>query len=229
MAFYSDNQTTVSQFDTKQASLLEHLERSRNTIALSHFVEWFQGDFLNTIWDQNSLFGVPVFSMVDEIGEGFSIFVPAVNPSVGSITSGNAERQFDPINCIMESVQRSVLVNGRYACGFGNRTDGDLGNTLDESVFVSSSSVETFMQLTNINALLQTGVNTSVGVDQIFHRTILDLSATNSKLKIDGILEATNSLTLPDPLTKLYAGIKIATFAVLEAEVRIKYMEVYNK
>jgi len=229
MAFYSSSEQSLADVQHTQRLLLDILESDRSTLALSHFVEWFSGSVLNSVWDQNSLFDVPVFFMVDAKGEGFAISVPAVNPAVGTITTGNTERQFNPVNCICESVQRSVNVNGRYACGLGNRTDGDLGNTPDESVFVSNNSADTFMQLANINGVSSTVVASSITVNQNFHRTILDLSPSFSKLKIDGILEATNTGTLPSPSANLYAGIKIATFAVLTAEVRIKYMEVYNK
>jgi len=230
MAMYSQGSSGGSTVNQTTRLLQEALEQDRSFVSESRFVEWFSGSVLDQVWDQTNLppFNAPTFSMIDDINEGFSIFVPAINPSKGSITAGKSQRQYDPLGCEMESVQRNVFVNGRSATGFGNRLDGDLGNTPDESVFVANDSTQTFYNLNNVNGVSQTLVNSSIPVDQIFHRTKLELEPTTSRLFIDTILEATNTTTLPDPNTKLYAGTKIATFAVLTAEVRIRFMEVLN-
>ena len=78
----------------------------------SWFVEWFYGNALKTLWDQNSILGVSTFSMQDDVDEGFSISVAGGgSANRGTIIAANAERHFDPVNCIVESIQRK-LCNG---------------------------------------------------------------------------------------------------------------------
>jgi hypothetical protein len=227
MAFLAPPQHELALFETPQASLFDELEPDRSVVLLSQLVEYFSGNVLNSVWDQNSLFGAPVFAMVDAKGEGFSISHGAVDPTVGSIIAGNTERQFDNLACLMESVQRRVEANGTLHVGFGNRTDGDLGNTPDESMFVQESSSLTFKRLITITNVSTTAVNTSVASDTNFFRSIQELKTASAELRINGILEATSTTNLP--LAKLYAGMKHLNIGANIGESRIKYMEVLKK
>lgn len=228
MSFFSMPINQLEE-EVRQASLLQVLEPSNETISRTHFVEYFDGDVLDSIWEQNNIIGTGTFAMVDAQGEGFSLAVDAINPQLSSITASNSLQHFDPADSIIESVQRRSSAQGTVQWGLGNRTDGDLGNTLDQSATFQEVSTQTFMRLSTINGLNQTTVNTSIAVNTNFHHTIIDLSATNVKGIIDGILEGTITTDLPDSSSPLYPGFKISTFAVAVAEGRMKYMEVFNK
>ena len=215
--------------EVRQSSLLQVLVPSNETLPLSHFIEYFDGDVLDSIWDQNNIVGTGTYAMVDAIDEGFRVAVDAINPQVSSIIAGNSERHFDPASSIIKSVQRRQSAQGTVQWGLANRTDGDLGNTIDESAVFQDVSTLTFMRGSTINGLNQTSTNTSVAVNTNFHHTTIDLSASNVKFFIDGILEVTITTDLPDPSDELYAGFKVSTFAVAVAEGRIRYLEVFNK
>ena len=229
MSFLASPQQILAQEEARQASMIESLEPSKAIISRTHFVEWFDGDVLDSVWEQNNIIGVGTYGMVDAVGEGFRLAVDAINPQLSSITAGKSLQHFDPTSSIMESVQRRQSAQGTVQWGLGNRTDGDLGNTLDESATFQEVSTLTFVRISTINTLSQTTIDTSLPVNTDFHHTILDLSATNVKGFIDGILEGTITTDLPDASSPLYPGFKISTFAVAVAQGRIKFMEVFNK
>ena len=193
-------------------------------------VEWFYGDALKTLWDQNDLAGAATFAMQDDVDEGFSISIAAGGSARrATITVANTEHHFDPVNCIMDSIQRKLSgTDGIYACGFGNRTDGDVGNTPDEAVFIQNSTTSTFIRLVNVRGVGQTGISSTVPNNTVFNRTRIVLTATNSKMFIDGLLEVTNTSTLPLSSSKLYAGFKCQNVLAVASEVRIRYMEAFN-
>ena len=215
--------------EVRQASLLQVLEPSNETISRQHFIDYFDGDVLDSIWDQNNIVGTGTYAMVDAIDEGFRVAVDAINPQVSSIIAGNSERHFDPTNSIISSVQRRQSAQGTVQWGLANRTDGDLGNTIDQSAVFQEVSTITFVRGSTINGLNQTSTNTSLAVNTNFHHTIIDLSPTFAKFIIDGILEVTITTDLPDSSSPLYAGFKVSTFAVAVAQGRIRYLEVFNK
>ena len=195
----------------------------------SWFLEWFYGDALKGYWDQNDLSGGATFAMADDVDEGFGITVSAVAANRATITVANTERHFDPLNCVVESIQRKLsAVDGIYAVGFGNRTDGDVGNTPDEAVIIQNSTTQTFLRLANVRGVSQSVANSTVPQNAVFNRTRIAVTATNSKMFIDGLLEATLTTDLPLSSTKLYAGFKAQNVGAVTSEARIRYMEAFN-
>jgi len=227
MSFLASHEQGLAQAETRQDSLLDILEPSRATIPKTHFVEWFSGDVLDSIWDQNTIFGAPVFSMVDAIGGGFSISHGAVDPTQGAIGT-NTERHFNSRKCKMESVQRRVSANGRTEVGFSNRTDGDFANTPDEAMTVQESNALTFKRLITITTVNTTAVNTSIASNTNFFHSSQELLSASAELRINGILEATSTTFLPTVAAILYAGFKQISVGANVGESRITYMEAYN-
>ena len=228
MAFLASQQYVLPRVDARQQSLLDILEPSRATIAKTRFVEWFSGDILDPIFDQNSIAGAPVFDMTDLINQGFGITTPAVFLTIGTIIAANGERHFDPRACAVDNVSRRVSVTGTISGGFGSRTDGDIGNTPDESIFYQDSSVLTFKRLVTIRNVSTTVVNSSVSSDTAFHHIITEMLAASGTMTIDGILEATSTTNLPLSSSFLYTGFRVQTTAAAVTEGRITYMEAYS-
>lgn len=207
-------------------ALQEAIESDRSVASLSRFVEWFSGDNLDSVWDQNSLFGAPTFGMVDDINQGFFIANGAVDPTQGSIITGNTERQFSFLNCRMESVQRRVLANGTIRVGLSSRTDGDLGNTPTDSMVVDDTTNTTFKRLVTTENVSTTATNTSIPIDTNFFRAVQELKPTFATLRINGETEATITTNLP--LLKMHAGMRHNNVGVNAGESRIRFMEVLN-
>lgn len=193
-------------------------------------VEWFYGNALKSLWDQNQVTGVGTFVMQDDVDEGFSISVAGGGSANRStIIAANSERHFDPVNCIMESIQRKLSASdGIYVVGFGNRTDGDVGNTPDEAVIIQNSTTQTFIRLVNVRGVASSAAVSTIPQNTNFNRTRIVVTATNSKMFIDGILEVTLGTTLPLSSSKLYAGFKAQNVLAVASEARIRYMEAFN-
>ena len=194
----------------------------------SWFIEWFNGAQLKSYWDQNNITGVGAFAMADGVDEGFSISTDVNIADTSSIIDGNTERHFSPVGSVNIAIARRVSAVGRLFLGLGNRTDGDLGNTPDESIRFDDINTLTFKRFATINGVSSTTVNTSVAVDLLFHRIRQEATPTTTKGFIDGILEGTITTNLPDSGTKLYCGIVSSTLATSSSEVRIRYFEAFN-
>ena len=130
----------------------------------------------------------------------------------------------------MEAVNRSLTTNFQNSVGFGNRADGDLGNTPDEAMFYQQPSQLTFERFSTIRASSQTAVNTTVVINTNFNHTKQELDSTKAQLFINGILEATIVTDLPLSSSKLYCGFCAQnTGAAVATEIRVNYIEAYNK
>ncbi len=230
MSWFSPQQAILSQFESRQASMIDQLEPDRSTIALNHFVEWFSGDALDSIWDQNSVGAPAVFSMVDAIDEGFSISVSATFPESGGITAGNDERAFDEQNAIIDTWVRRVTVGtGGFQTGFGNRADGDLGNTPDFAMVMQDSISFSFVNISLIDNVTTTTVSSSVAVNNNWQYFRGELFPSRLTMHINGILEATVGQGITNLVGGVYAGFRMFNTTTLSAESRIKYMEVYHR
>ena len=231
MAFLASQQYVLPRADARQDSLINILEPSRATITKTHFVEWFSGDILDPIWDTQTIIGtITAFDMVDAVNQGFRILTSTTLPSRGCVVAANTERHFDPRNCVMEAVNRSTPTNFQNSVGFGNRSDGDMGNTPDEAMFYQQPSQLTFERFSTIRASSQTAVNTTVVINTNFNHTKQELDSTKAQLFINGILEATIVTDLPLSSSKLYAGFCCQnTGAAVATEIRVTFMEAYNK
>jgi hypothetical protein len=192
------------------------------------FVDWFYGSALKGYWDQNDITGVGTFAMADGIDEGFSISTTATNGNASSIVAANTERKFDPVGSVHIAIIRRVSANGGYIQGLGNRADGDIGNTPDESIRLDNLSTATFIRLATINGVSSTSVNTSIPIDTVFHRSRLELTPTTATAIVDGILEGTITTTLPLSSSKLYTGFRSISLGAFVSESRIRYTEVFN-
>jgi len=216
----------IDQAIARFASMREAFQALNNPFN-QRFVEWFSGSVLSSIWDQNSLFGSPVFAMVDDINEGFGISHDTTNPSQGAIIAGNTERPFDFDGCVMHTITRRVEANGNTQAGWANRSDGDFGNTPDDSVKFQQTSLQTFIRFVTIRNLSTTVVLTTVPSDTIFHHVRQEMFGASATITIEGKLEATSVTDLP--ILKLYAGFKENnTGGGTIGEARIRYMEVFN-
>ena len=193
-------------------------------------VEWFYGNALKSLWDQNQITGTATFGIQDDVDEGAFISIAGGGlANRSSIIVANTERHFDPLNCVIDSIQRKLSdVAGIYAVGFGNRTDGDIGNTPDEAVIIQNSTTQTFIRLANIRGVASSVVSSTVLQNAVFNRTRIEVTATTSQMFIEGILEGTLTTNLPLSSTKLYAGFKAQNDGAVASESRIRYREAFN-
>lgn len=194
----------------------------------SWFVEWFYGDDLKSLWDKNDLASGATFVMADDVDEGFAVLTAATDANRATITVANTERHFDPRASVLEDIWRRVNTPGITFSGFGNRTDGDVGNTPDEAFVVQDRDATTFVRFFTVRNVTTSIVLTTLLSNTDFHRHRLELDATSARGWIDGILEATITTNLPLSSSKLYAGFRTQSRTAAIAESHIRYMEAFN-
>jgi len=221
MAYYSHPQSEQAQQETLQASFMDHFEPSKSTEPLQHFVEWFSGDSLDSIWSQRNITGTGTYAMVDAIDEGFSIKSGASN-SDESMIWFNDINHYSHAGSVIIGIFRRVTASTFASFGF---TDDQIASGSDHISFVDDTA-DSLKTLFTANGSSQGSTNMVTSVDTIFHNIKMELDGSNAFCHVDGILEATRTSQLPDTNMQPNAYVFARTAGAKEAQIR--YLEAYN-
>jgi len=219
VALYSD-------IDNIPTDTLYNYFQSHNVLAKQHFVEWFSGDAIDSIWTEITTTGSPTFSMVDEINGGYEI--DNINTvSDGSLTF-NQINQYARDGCVMIGRIYPNIISSYFVymgmCGndqphaagncYSMRARGAVGNW--ELISKNSTPSET---------ILDTGIARVNDVDVLLK---LEVLASSVNGYVDGILGGSN--TASTPIADLQPVFQSNCTAVTGADRRlqIKYCEVFN-
>ena len=190
------------------ASLYESFQEL-TSIQVSHFVEWFSGDALDSIWTLSA----DISGMVDTIDEGFLIQETGVGTS---FINFNDKRHYDPDNSILIAVWRHVS---------GAQAHGALGNGSNPGS--NYASIRYFTGQTNFTNATRDGTSASategsVARDSVFHTFKIENISANTKTFIDGVLDVTKTTNLPNVALQ-------PVFTVLNATaMHVRYAECFN-
>jgi len=225
MPFQQSRVTFSNPFLHRAVDVFDSLYESfnpLNVIATQHFVEWFSGDALDSIWTQGDAGGVGTFQMEDSIDGGFSIQSGATAADFSFIGFNNI-KHYDADNSILIAVFKDYnIAVGNERVGLNN-LDSEEGLGTHSSYMEAIQSVANY-RLSTINVSF-TQVAGSVLRDTNFHSLKIQNTASDCKMIIDGVLDVTNTTTLPtDPLQP-----RIGSRADNGAgKVGIRYLEVFN-
>jgi len=190
------------------------------TEAKTHFVEWFSGDVLDSIWTKANIAGTNTFQMVDSIDEGFEIITVGGSGTHGGLTFNN-KRHYDPNDCVAIFVNRAVSTTAReIRTGFAETT------FLNQFILQTNDTIDTNHELKYDNATTQTDVATDIAVDETFHVHKLESTTSNIKLFIDGVDKATGTTDLPTVKMQPFFSVKSAE--AVSKTGRIRYYEAYS-
>ena len=199
------------------ASLYESFQ-DLTTVQKQHFVEWFSGKALDSIWTFGDQ-GGGTSGMVDAIDGGYF-----VDSGAGfAWIAFNDKRQYSQTGSVIIMVLRDVNdANGDERWGFVRTASAD---GLIEKAYINSLPAQANFQLNTDNGGAQTATATSIVVDNVYHVFKVECKASSVEASIAGVLEATSTTTLPDqPLQP-----RIATRADLPAgRSEVRYLEAYN-
>lgn len=195
-------------------------------IAKAHFWDWFDGNGLHNRWTTFDFQGTGIYSMVDAIDEGFQIQTGTANNDNSNLTF-NDKRQFDSENCVFIAVVRSVdSALRRHAVGISD-SKGIPSGTNDIAVISDDTTTSAFKFIRTQDGSAGTSTDTDVSRDEIFHTYIGDMSASDGKFFIDGILKVTQTTNLPvGKCQPVFLGVTRTTAA---KQHRIRYFEIKNK
>jgi len=103
------------------ASLYESFQ-ALTSIQVSHFVEWFSGQDLDSIWLKQILVGSGhTFTIQDEIDGGAKVLLGSTGAGDHASLNFNNKRHYDPADSIMIAVGKRVsTTNSTFSVGFHN-------------------------------------------------------------------------------------------------------------
>lgn len=173
------------------ASLYESFQ-ALTSVQVSHFVEWFSGDALDSIWTQNAAVGI-AFNMVDEIDGGLELIGTATN-TTGSINF-NDKRHYAHDGSIIIGVFRGVTSTANTIIKFGLASGGFIGN--DYAVVEYFATTEANFNLETKDGTTISQTSSGVTRDTSFHSHKIECASANIKLTIDGVLKVTKTTNRP--------------------------------
>lgn len=212
-------QAAVRPFD----SMYQALSRDFTIEQLSHFVEWFSGDVLDSIWTQTNGTGTNTFVMADVVDEGFSIQT-GTGASDGGWISFNDINHYAHNASIVNVVMKTLELSNEFTlAGLTEQTSSPF-NT--RASFRSIGTDTNYTLQTSLNGS-HTATSTGVAIDTNFHHGKVELRTASALLHVDGILEAISTTNLPDVALQPYfrKGSQTTTGG---KEGRIRYLEAYN-
>ena len=221
MSYLATPQYGPADLIHQQKSFLEHFEPDRSTVALTHFVEWFSGDDIDSIWTKNNVAGTNTFQMADAVDGGFEIITDSASSSDRGSINFNDIRHYST-NIIMVAVMKIITAANRGAeVGV---SDNDRLNS--NSMSFNDATANSFTLFKTIKATTSSTVNTSLTPNENEHVYREELTSTAAIGHIDGILEATKTNDLPTVVMQPLFFVR--NFASNKATVRIRYYEAYN-
>jgi len=192
------------------------------TINKQHFVEWFSGSVLDSIWTQTNISGSNTFSMNDSVDGGFNIIIDS-STAAGEIDFNN-KRQYEETGSICIAVFRRNTTTGTLIdAGFSGNLLGDN----NQKAAVRSFNSNTNYSLITGNVSSGSDTQGSVALDTIFHVHKIECGSANIKLTIDGVLDVTKTTFRPTiPLQPFFKVDGEPSTASISGDIR--YLECYN-
>lgn len=203
---------------TEFASMYESFQEL-TSLQVSHFVEWFSGSLLDTIWNLTSNAGTGITAtMFDGIDGGLGISSTSV--SEGTLNF-NQKRHYDPTGSIILCIAKQDAVNYDASLGFSNSNAG--AAALQQVSFHFNNS-NTFMKAQSAAGGINE-VDTSVNNDFLEHSFKIECGSADLKYTIDGVLDITKTTNRPTASLQPVIQFSSSNGAGL---MHLRYLEVFN-
>jgi len=208
------------------------------TVNKQHFVEWFSGSALDSIWTiTNNGGGTGSSGMDDNIDGGFYVtsdtgsFNGTELSFGGTAGAGNANHQLFDFNgsviiFVLKWASDKTLVN-TSGCGLHSEARGDAAGA-DAAVMEYATFNTNFELRTINNASSQTDTASSTAQDTNFHVHKIETKASSVDYSIDGATAVTSTTTLPTVgMQPNFGGQKLSGTGTA-ITFNIRYCEAYN-
>ena len=209
----------VAGADVAFASLYEAFN-PLTTVAKQHFIEWFSGSVLDSIWNQRNTNGVGTYAMVDAVDEGFSI-TTGTSTSNASDIDMNDIRHYSEDNYVCISIFRRVTT-----LSIVQQISVNNGATFNHYVLVQDDTINTFYDLFTKDGTTPSAQDSDIAIDATFHSHKIELNGTNARLDIDGVLKVTKTTNLP--VAALQPAFRVFARGTGGKEGRFRYIEAYS-
>jgi len=227
MPFYSSSSLSFSNpgigAEAQEFTSLYEAFNPLTTLAKTHFIEWFSGDALDSIWTTRNLIGTSVFTMVDAIDDGFSITSETTTNEVGAIDF-NDIGHYDP-----RLFEMIFVMKGSHTTN--TRISGGLSEDNVYSANFLLAGLRPVDTPTNYSLFSQadaTGstADTGIAMDTNFHVHKLIGTSANIQYEIDGVAGVTKTTDRPDG--KSQPAFLCQTVGTAQRILNVRYMEIYS-
>jgi len=206
------------------ASLYESFQ-ALTSLQVSHFVEWFSGDAIDSIWTNTTQSGSGMsLAMADEIDGGLLATAIAAGNNFAQLNF-NDKRHYDKEGSIFLSVAKRSGGTGVALIDLGMFGDNLNGN--GKQAVMRDLQNTSFKTLLTGAAASTTQTNSDVATDTNYHSYKIEMKASSVELSIDGVLKVTNTTNLPN--LDLQPGFKcFSQSASADVLVNCRYIECFN-
>ena len=196
-------------------SLTDALDPAPEVISKQHFVEWFSGDTIDTIWNINNVTGTGSVAMLDEVDGGLRVTPGTTAFDATQIDLGGMQHYEETASVFIGVVRKQTGTTGRM---FFGGVDANYNNSHHVLAwFDTTGTLEIRTGTTEVNTTV------TPGTDWI--KVKLDLRSSSALLIVNGVLEAVGTGTLPtQPQNPAFGRQFVAAGDVGD----IKYCEAYN-
>ena len=191
------------------------------TVNKQHFVEWFSGSALDSIWTKTDISGTGTFAMVDAVDEGFSLTCGGAGGE--SAINFNDKRQYSQTASVIIGIVKGNNTTGSFKLELqNNKSFSDTGGVSHFVGYEFHTSVTNFALRSSDNSVISR-TESDIARDNSWHTASLTLTSGNCNLAIDGVSKVDKTTNLPaDKLQpRLWSGSSAQ-------EARIRYCEAYN-
>ena len=186
-----------------------------------HFIEWFSGKQLSSIWNKRTITGSGSFSMHDTVDAGLNV---TFSSGRGCIDFGD-KRPFSKTGSKFIAVASMNSTSSQYwllGMKYGETSyspDGYYFNYMD------SGSTFTFQSYGGGSTSTATSTSVSTSPAGTFHVWDGEVTSSNMLGKVDGTLEATRTANMPQNNMHPFFFTQYSSVA---GNGNIRYMECYN-
>ena len=196
------------------------------TVNKQHFVEWFSGSALDSIWTKTDVVGTGTFAMDDAVDGGFKITTGATIGNSSAIGFNGKNQYAHDGSVIIFVSKRTEDVDNNMYCGMGDEPTTAPADTLSDYTMMEHREAYTNIQHKTSNNSSATRTAGSVARSTSWINTKIELNGSNSIMYIDGVYDATITTNLPS--TNISPVFNQQTVGSVAVSGSLRYCEVYN-
>ena len=189
------------------------------TVQKQHFVEWFSGSALDSIWT-TTLTGATTITTQDVVDGGLGITTGASSGNGGMIDFNNKRQYAHDGSVLIGVIQR----NDNLWSQFG--LTANTGAFSTDWAGVQDFSSQTWVQVRSADST-GTNIDTDIAVNENASSVKIELSSSNIVVHIDGVLKVTK--TTNRPRVNMQPGYRVFSETTSASKTGyIRYLEAYN-
>jgi len=191
-----------------------------------HFVEWFSGDALDSLWDSRQVLGSGSTTMQDTIDGGLRVNT-SHSANSSRIISFTDKRHYSFTGSVFIGLMKSRMIQtGVSAVGLSGVTTGSSLQVGGDAIYFVNNFNKSFKELTVGSGAAGSNVDTSISTNTNWDQAKGELSSSYGQLHVNGNMEAIVTTTLPD--LRLQPYMEARNFGSTSYFGDFRYFEAYN-